>query len=137
MTAAPVPVTPAETARRQEAAATLRAVADLIEARPDLPEPDTRINFYVFSEHGDVPAILTAITTALPGPWNAKIQTSASTGNQWLYLTASPGSTDRTEVRVSARAKDACTMTGTRTVTTWQPLPAVAALITDPAALED
>lgn len=124
--------------RRQEAAAIFRAVADLIERRPDLPEPTARVDFYVSDyKCDDVPAALAAITTALPGPWQATI--SRSDPDAWLHLrSAAAGSsvTTGTTVDVAAPVKDACAPSGTRTITTWQPLPAVAALISDPGLLE-
>src|SRR5260370_40525380 len=122
MTTAPARTAdPAVAARRQEAAAILRAVADLIEARPDLPEPTAKIHFFV-SEYrcADVPAGLAAITTALPGPWQARISHTAG-GADWLDLrAAAAGSsvTTGTTVEGSTPASEACAPSGTRTVTT-------------------
>jgi hypothetical protein len=139
MTATLVPPADQATAQRREAAAILRAVADLIETRPDLPRPDAHIRIYV-SAHGgrDVPAALADITAAVPGPWTAEITRSGE--HCWLDLTsAAAGSTltKGTTVKVSSPARDACAPSGTRTVTTWRPVPAVAALIANPGALED
>jgi hypothetical protein len=124
---------------RQEAAAILRAVADMIETRPDLPEPTARITFWVSAHQcGDVPAALAAITSAVPGPWHAALHQSGD--NPWLDLrSAATGAsvTNGTTVDINVPAKEACAPTGTRTVTTWQPLPAIATLIADPAALEE
>jgi hypothetical protein len=124
--------------RRRESVAILRAVADLIETRPDLPEPDATIRIHVSGYTCDVPAALTAITAALPGPWTPKMSRSGT--HEWLDLTASAAGSSNingTTVHLSAPARDACEPSGTRTITTWQPLPAVAALIADPAALEE
>lgn len=135
----PAETSPAVTARRQEAAAILRAVAGLLETRPDLPEPHATITIYLTDPGlAGIPAALAQITAALPGPWKATISRSASSA--WLDLTrAAAGSTITagTTVTVSTPAEQACAPAGTRTVTTWRPLPAVAALITDPASIEE
>ena len=56
---------------RAAAAAMLRAVADLIETRPDIPEPGSDISFYV---HGEAAAAaMAAIAAALPCQWRAEI----------------------------------------------------------------
>jgi hypothetical protein len=137
MTTTLAPAADLTATRRQEAAAILRAVADLIEARPDLPEPDTSIRVYLSAFRcGDVPAALADITAAVPGPWTAKVSQSGS--DAWLDLArAATGSTvtKGTTLTVSAPAKETCAPSGVRTVTTWQLLPAVAALIAEPAAL--
>lgn len=121
---------PAESHR--QAAATLRAMADLIDARPDLPLPRVQARYWASANHcGDVPAALLAITGALPGPWKASIRRSGE--YTWLYLDSATGA----EINVGTPASEACEPSGTRTVTTWQPLPAIAGLIGDPAALEE
>ena len=115
---------------RMAAAALLRAVADLIETRPDIPEPGSDISFYV---HGDdAPAAMAAIAAALPCTWRA--ETSRSGQYEWLSLrSAAPlaSVTRGTRVTISAPAADACTAAGAKTVTVWQPAPALAALVGD------
>ena len=67
---------------RTAAAAILRAVADLIETRPDIPEPSSRVGFYLYGE--DAPAAMAAIASALPCQWQAGIRRSTSTsGCTW------------------------------------------------------
>jgi hypothetical protein len=112
--------------RRARLVAILRAVADLTEARPDLPAPRGSLSFFVASKHPDVPAALRDIVTAIPGPWKSAISRSSSGEYEWLDFDLSPAS--GIDVKVSASAKDACTESGTRTVTTWEPLPEIAAL---------
>ena len=63
------------------AAAMLRAVADLIESRPDLPEPGADISFYVRGD--DVPATMAGIAAALPCGWRAEVSRSGQ--YEWLY----------------------------------------------------
>ena len=113
---------------RTAAAAMLRAVADLIESRPDIPEPGSDISFYV---HGDdAPAAMAAIAAALPGQWRAEISRSGE--YEWLYLrSAAPlaSVTRGTRVTISAPAADACTAAGAKTVTVWQPAAALAGLV--------
>jgi hypothetical protein len=112
---------------RMAAAAMLRAVADLIESRPDIPEPGSDISFYV---HGaGTPATMAAIAAALPCQWRAEIRRSGQ--YEWLYLrSAAPVAsvTRGTQVTISAPAADACTAAGAKTVTVWQPAPALAGL---------
>jgi hypothetical protein len=112
--------------RRTRLAATLRAVADLIDAHPELPAPTGQISYYVNSKHPDVPAAITAIVSGLPGSWKSAIRNSSSGEYTWLDFDLTPGC--GVDVKVSAQAKDACTESGTRTVTTWVPLPEIAAL---------
>ena len=113
---------------RTAAAAMLRAVADLIESRPDIPEPGSDISFYV---HGDdAPATMAAIAAALPCTWRAEISRSGQ--YEWLYLrSATPlaSVTRGTRVTISAPAADACTAAGAKTVTVWQPAAALAGLV--------
>ena len=59
--------TPTPADRRATAAAILRAVADLIETRPDLPEPGSDISFYLHGE--DAATAMAAIAAALPCGW--------------------------------------------------------------------
>ncbi len=109
---------------RTAAAAILRAVADLIESRLDIPEPGTDISFYV---HGDdAPATMAAIAAALPGQWRAEISRSGQ--YEWLYLRSDAplaSVTRGTRVTISAPAADACTAAGAKTVTVWQPAAAL------------
>jgi hypothetical protein len=58
-----MPTTTAD-ATRADAAAILRAVADLIETREDIPVPGSDISFYVGGD--DAPAVMAAIAAALP-----------------------------------------------------------------------
>ena len=109
---------------RTAAAAMLRAVADLIEVRPDIALPGTDISFHVHGE--DVPATMAAIAAALPGTWQAEIHRSG--GYEWLYLRSdcpSASVTKGTRVTISADAADACTAAGAKTVTVWQPAAAL------------
>lgn len=115
-------------------AAMLRAVADLLETRPDLPDPGIRIDFYTHGPHA--PATMTAIANALPCRWRAGI--SASNDGQWVDLDSTGLDADLlhgVRVRISAPARDACTPTGAKTVTTWQLTDALASLA-DSTALE-
>lgn len=117
----------AETAaagRRARAVAVLRAVADLIEARPDLPALKGSLTFYVHSKYPDVPAGLRDIVAAIPGQWNTATHDSGD--YSWLDFDLVSGC--GLDVKVSARTEDACIPSGTRTVTTWEPLPEIAAL---------
>jgi hypothetical protein len=66
------------------AAAMLRAVADLIESRPDLPEHGADICFDVRGD--DVPATMAGIATALPCGWRAEIRRGSQ--HEWLTLTS-------------------------------------------------
>jgi len=80
--------------RRAQSAAILRAVADLLEQSPQLPEPDVEIRWTVISGYArrDVPALLALATSVTPGPWRPEI---CGTGSDWLYL--------RSEIRGPAR----------------------------------
>ena len=84
---------------RADAAAILRAVADLIEDREDIPVPGNDISFYV--RGGDAPATMAAIADALPCQWRAEV--SCSGEYEWLYLRSGPASVLRgTRVSISA-----------------------------------
>ena len=113
---------------RTAAAAILRAVADLIETRPDIPEPGSRISFYL---HGpDAPAAMAAIASALPCEWQASIRRSGE--HEWLNLDSDApvaSVTRGARVSISAPAADACTAAGARTVTVWQPAAALTGLV--------
>ena len=119
-----LPPGPARTA----AAAILRAVADLIETRPDIPEPGTRIDFYL---HGpDAPATMAAIASALPCDWQASISRSGE--HEWLDLRSDApvaSVTRGTRVSLSAPTRDVCVPSGARTVTVWQPADALTGLV--------
>ena len=118
--------TPTADATRTDAAAILRAVADLIETHPDIPLPGSDISFFVRGD--DAPATMAAIAAALPCQWRAGF----SRGGQyeWLDLSTGPDSALRgTRVRISAPAADACTAAGAKTVTVWQPAAALAGFV--------
>jgi hypothetical protein len=120
----PLPADPA----RKAAAAILRAVADLIETRPDLPEPGSSVSFYLYGE--DAPAAMAAIASALPCEWQASISRSGE--HEWLNLDSNAPVTSVTRgarVSISAPAADACTASGARTVTVWQPADILAGLV--------
>ena len=109
-----------------DATAILRAVADLIEAHPDLPVPGIDISFYVRGD--DVPATIATIAAALPCQWRAEISRSGE--YEWLYLRSGPASVLRgTRVSISADAAAACTAAGAKTVTVWQPAAALASFV--------
>ncbi len=111
---------------RTDAAAILRAVADLIETRPDIPVPGSDISFYVRGE--DTPATMAAIASALPCDWQASI--SRGSEHEWLNLRSGPLAVIHgTCVRISAPAADACTPAGAKTVTVWQPADALTGLV--------
>ena len=125
----PRPVAPQPGAdNRATAAAILRAVADLIESRPDIPEPRSRVSFYLYGQ--DAPATMAAIATALPCQWQASISRSGE--HEWLNLDSNAPAANVTrgaQVHISAPAADACTASGAKTVTVWQPAPALAGLV--------
>ena len=124
-------LTPGITGTRASAAAILRAVADLIESRPDLPEPDSRISFYVH-DGDNTPADMAAIAAALPCDWHACI--SRGSGHEWLDLKSDNPNASvlrGTEVRISAPASAVCIPAGAKTVTVWQPAPALTGLAGD------
>jgi hypothetical protein len=116
-------------AARAEAAAILRALADLIDSRPDLPLPGTDISFYL---HGQAaPATMAAIATALPCPWRVSISSSGE--HEWLDLRSGPDllTGSGTRLCISAQAADVCAPAGTetRTVTLWRPAAALTGLV--------
>ena len=116
------------TATRITTATILRAVADLIETRPDLPEPDCRVSFYV---HGgdDTAATMAAIAAALPCGWHARIKRSGQ--HEWMDLDSdTPGASvlRGTQVHISAPASAVCIPAGAKSVTVWQPVPALTGL---------
>jgi hypothetical protein len=111
---------------RAGAAAILRAVADLIQTREDIPVPGGDISFYLHGE--DAPAIMAAIAAALPScRWQAEI--SRGSEHEWLRLSSGPYSTRDTRVSISAPAADTCTAAGAKTVTVWQPAAALAGFL--------
>jgi hypothetical protein len=111
---------------RADAAAILRAVADLIETRPDIPVPGTDISFYVRGD--DAPAVMAAIAAALPCQWQAEVSRGGE--YEWLCLRSGSASVLRgTRVTISAPAADTCTATGVKTVIVWQPAAALAGLV--------
>ena len=111
---------------RADAAAILRAVADLIETHSDVPVPGSDISFYVRGD--DAPATMAAIAAALPCQWQAEISRGGE--YEWLYLRTGPSSVlHGTRVSISAPAADACTAAGAKTVTVWQPADALTGLL--------
>ncbi len=121
-------------ATRTTAAAILRAVADLIEARPDIPVPGSNISFYLRGQ--DAPALMAAIASALPCEWQAS--TSRSGEYEWLTLDSSPprpSALSGARVTVMAPAADTCVQAGARTVMVWRPAAALAGLLgTEPVS---
>jgi hypothetical protein len=113
-------------ATRANTAAILRAVADLIETRKDIPVPGTDISFYVRGD--DTPGIMAAIAAALPCQWQAEISRGAE--YEWLNLRSNPASVlHGTRVNISAPVADACTAAGAKTVTVWQLADALAGFL--------
>jgi hypothetical protein len=120
---------------RADAAAILRAVADLIEAHPGIPVPGARIDFYLTGE--DAPATMAAIAAALPCQWQASV--SRSGGYEWLNLNSdglSASVSRGARVSISAPTKDTCIPAGAKTVTVWQPAAALAGLLGTDALAE-
>ncbi len=120
------PLTPAPA--RTAAAAILRAVADLIETRPDIPEPGSSVSFYLYGP--DAPATMAAIAAALPCEWQASIHRSGE--HEWLNLDSNAPVTSVTRgarVSISAPVADVCTASGARTVTVWRPADALTGLV--------
>jgi hypothetical protein len=118
-----------ETERRQQSAAILRAIADLIEQHPEVKEPRVSVDWY-FQGADPAPAMRLA-TGVLPGPWTAS-QTSSGK-SEWLNLdagTAAGAGSPGVRLQVTANAAAVCEKAGTRTVTVWKPSPAIADLIT-------
>jgi hypothetical protein len=117
---------PTPDATRADAAAILRAVADLIETRPGIPLPGTTVSFYIRGD--DTPATMAAIAAALPCQWQAEIGRGGE--HEWLNLTSGPVAVlHGTRVSVSAPVADACTAAGSKTVTVWQPAAALAGFL--------
>lgn len=121
------PPEPTADSNRVTAAAILRAVADLIEARPDIQLPGSDIDFYVRGD--DAPAVMAAIASALPcDQWQASVSHSGE--HEWLDLSSGRASAlQGTRVRISAPTSDACAATGTKTVTVWRPAGALTGLL--------
>jgi hypothetical protein len=116
------------TSTRTTTATILRAVADLIENRPGLPDPDCRISFYVHSGE-DTPGTMAAIAAALPCGWHARI--SRGSDHEWMDLDSDiPGASvlRGTQVHISAPASAVCVRAGAKTVTVWQAAPALTGL---------
>ena len=113
---------------RTAAAAILRAVADLIETRPDIPVPGASIDFYLTGE--DAPATMAAIAAALPCQWRASVNRSG--GYEWLNLRSdglSASVSRGARVSIGAPVADTCVPAGAKTVTVWQPAAALAGLL--------
>jgi hypothetical protein len=123
--------TPAPAAATQERAvmaAALRAVADLIETRPDIREPGVHIDFYLHGQQAA--ALMTEIAEALPCSWRPEV--GGTSGTQWLNLHSQPeptGIAHGLRVVVGAPAADVCVPAGARSVTLWRAADALAALV--------
>jgi len=117
------------TPSRPAAAAILRAVADLIEARPDIGLPSIRVHYIFGAAVADAAAVVADVAAALPCQWRADLDGASS--RDWLTLEAQTGATalHGAEVTISAKAEALCVATGTKTVTTWAPQPVIAALV--------
>ncbi|HET9893750.1 MAG TPA: hypothetical protein VFQ44_02340 [Streptosporangiaceae bacterium] len=115
-----------ETSDRAVAAAVLRAVADLLESRPDLPVPRVDVTYWAWAHKhpAGVPQAIAAVAAAIPCPeWATRI---SDDGKLLELLGKAPG----TSVNICARVEEACTPTGTKTVTTWETPLEIAALVT-------
>ena len=69
---------------------------------------------------------MAAIASALPCQWQASISRSGE--HEWLNLDSNAPVTSvtrGTRVHISAPAADACTASGAKTVTVWQPADAL------------
>jgi hypothetical protein len=113
---------------RAQFAAMLRAVADVVEHDETVRIPEASVTFWT-SGAEDQAAALQMIAGAIPVQWSGEI--SRSGRRDWYDLTASTegaSSLSGLTVTVHAYASAVCAETGTRTVTEWAPLPAVAAL---------
>jgi hypothetical protein len=113
---------------RTAAAAILRAVADLIETREDIPAPCSEITFYLHGE--DSPATMSAIASALPCRWQASISRSGE--HEWLNVCSDARPAvliNGARVMISAPAADTCVPAGAKTVTVWQPTEALTGLL--------
>jgi hypothetical protein len=108
----------------------LRAVADLIDDHPGLRLPSVSVH-YILSTAESTPDQVTGIAAALPCQWHADLDGASERG--WVDLTATTGgpvaSVHGMTVTISAKAEVACVPTGTKTVTTWAPQPALARLL--------
>ena len=113
---------------RTTAAVILRAVADLIDARPDIHLPSIRVHYIFGTAVADAAAVVADVAAALPCQWRADLDGASSGG--WLDLEAQTGASalHGAEVMISAKAEALCVATGTKTVTTWEPQPIIAAL---------
>ena len=106
----------------------LRAVADLVERDETVRVPEASVTFWASSSE-DQAAALQAIAGAIPLRWSGEVSRSGQT--DWYNLKASTDGANTITglaITVHAYASAVCTETGTRTVTEWAPLPAVAAL---------
>lgn len=114
-----------ESERRQQSAAILRAVADLIEQHPEVREPRVSVDWYIRGENPH--AAMRLATDVFPaGSWTAKTRESGQYA--WLDLdggNAAAISGPGVSLQVSADARHEA---GTRTVTAWKPSPAIADL---------
>jgi hypothetical protein len=127
-------VTAASTANRAQFAAALRAIADLVERDETLRVPGVRVDWFV-SDAPDQAAALQAVAGAVPLEWAGKVSHGSGRTRDWYELTGSTAGTDTMAglmVVVNAYASAVCTEAGTRTVTEWAPVPAVAALTERP-----
>jgi hypothetical protein len=122
--------------QRAAAAAILRAVADLIDDRPEFGLPSVHAH-YILSRAEETPEVVTSIMTALPCQWHADLDEASKRG--WVNLEATTGgsSVHSTSVTISAKPDAVCVPTGTKTVTTWAPQPALARLLTGDSTSAD
>lgn len=111
-----------------KAIAALRAIADLLEARPGLPRPYLSFNFSLYAgKDYDPPATAALIAAAFSGlSWTTRT-TTGSNGKDTLWLEANPS--HPLSVSISAPAEAMGTQAGKRVVTEWEPLPAIAAIL--------
>jgi hypothetical protein len=130
MTITDITVPPAEAdeaAARAVYTAGIRALADRLDARPDVPLPfPGRLGPVVFHFLGDedpIPA-MTAAALALGGPWRESVRDyPGSIGGGYFDLS---GEFHGLEVQLTARLDVACERDGEQ----WRPLPALADVLT-------
>ena len=84
---------------------------------------------YILSGGEENAEVVTGIAAALPCQWHADLDGASQRG--WVNLEATTGglSTHSTSVTISAKPGAVCVPTGTKTVTTWAPQPALARLL--------
>lgn len=107
--------------------AILRAVADLLEASPDLPAPYLSFHFHLDAGKDYNPSAKAAeIAAAFPGlPW--AVRTSESGGKETTWLESR--NHHPMSVAIAAPPDSMGTQAGKRVVTAWEPLPVIAAIL--------